>query len=43
MALWLVGALHGRDHARQVRRYIQCEPAPRYLADEPVSDAVRGF
>ena len=40
MALWLVGALHGRDHARQVRRYIQYEPAPPYLADEPVSDAV---
>jgi transcriptional regulator GlxA family with amidase domain len=35
MALWLVGALHGRDHARQVRRYIQYEPAPPYLADEP--------
>jgi hypothetical protein len=40
MALWLVGALHGRDHARQVRRYIQYDPAPPYLADEPVSDAV---
>jgi transcriptional regulator GlxA family with amidase domain len=37
MALWLVGALHGRDHARQVRRYIQYEPAPPYLADEPVA------
>ena len=37
MALWLVGALHGRDHARQVRRYIQYEPAPPYLADEPAS------
>jgi transcriptional regulator GlxA family with amidase domain len=35
MALWLVGALHGRDHARAVRRYIQYEPAPPYLADEP--------
>jgi transcriptional regulator GlxA family with amidase domain len=35
MALWLVGALHGREHARQVRRYIQYEPAPPYLADEP--------
>jgi transcriptional regulator GlxA family with amidase domain len=34
MALWLVGALHGRDHARAVRRYIQYEPAPPYLADE---------
>ncbi|MGN5380704.1 DJ-1/PfpI family protein [Streptomyces lasalocidi] len=36
MALWLVGRLHGRDHARAVRRYIQYEPAPPYLADEPV-------
>lgn len=35
MALWLVGRLHGRDHARAVRRYIQYEPAPPYLADEP--------
>ncbi|MFC6091493.1 DJ-1/PfpI family protein [Saccharothrix lopnurensis] len=35
MALWLVGRLHGRDHARQVRRYAQYEPAPPYLADEP--------
>jgi transcriptional regulator GlxA family with amidase domain len=37
MALWLVGALHGRDHARQVRRYIQYDPAPPYLADEPIA------
>jgi transcriptional regulator GlxA family with amidase domain len=37
MALWLVGALHGRDHARQVRRYIQYDPAPPYLADEPAA------
>jgi transcriptional regulator GlxA family with amidase domain len=36
MALWLVGALHGREHARAVRRYIQYEPAPPYLADEPL-------
>ena len=36
MALWLVGALHGREHARAVRRQIQYEPAPPYLADEPV-------
>ena len=36
MALWLVGRLHGRDHSRSVRRYIQYEPAPPYLADEPV-------
>jgi transcriptional regulator GlxA family with amidase domain len=35
MALWLVGRLHGREHAREVRRYIQYEPAPPYMADEP--------
>ncbi|MEG8280203.1 DJ-1/PfpI family protein [Streptomyces sp. AHA2] len=35
-ALWLVGRLHGRDHARAVRRCLQYEPAPPYLADEPV-------
>ncbi len=35
-ALWLVGRLHGRDHARAVRRYIQYDPAPPYLADEPL-------
>jgi transcriptional regulator GlxA family with amidase domain len=35
MALWLVGRLHGREHSRAVRRYIQYEPAPPYLADEP--------
>jgi transcriptional regulator GlxA family with amidase domain len=37
MALWLVGRLHGREHARSVRRYIQYEPAPPYLADEPLN------
>ncbi|MGN9783802.1 DJ-1/PfpI family protein [Nonomuraea sp. ZG12] len=36
MALWLIGRLHGRDHARAVCRYIQYEPAPPYLADEPI-------
>ncbi|MGW0484579.1 DJ-1/PfpI family protein [Nonomuraea sp. NPDC003214] len=35
-ALWLVGRLHGRDHARAVRREIQYDPAPPYLADEPL-------
>jgi transcriptional regulator GlxA family with amidase domain len=40
MALWLIGALHGRDHSRQVRRHIQYEPAPPYLADEPLADPV---
>jgi transcriptional regulator GlxA family with amidase domain len=34
MALWLVGRIHGRDHARAVRRHIQYEPAPPYLADD---------
>ncbi|MGP4096796.1 DJ-1/PfpI family protein [Nonomuraea sp. KM90] len=38
-ALWLVGRLHGRDHARAVRRALQYDPAPPYLADEPVPDA----
>jgi transcriptional regulator GlxA family with amidase domain len=37
MALWLVGRIHGREHARAVRRYIQYEPAPPYLADEPTN------
>jgi transcriptional regulator GlxA family with amidase domain len=35
MALWLVGHVHGRHHARAVRRYIHYDPAPPYLADEP--------
>ncbi|TYB61810.1 DJ-1/PfpI family protein [Nonomuraea sp. PA05] len=35
-ALWLVGRLHGRDHARAVRGQMQYEPAPPYLADEPL-------
>ena len=35
-ALWLVGQLHGRDHAGAARREIQYEPAPPYLADEPL-------
>jgi hypothetical protein len=37
MALWLVGRLHGRDHARRVLRHVQYEPAPPYLADEPLA------
>ncbi|MER7494477.1 DJ-1/PfpI family protein [Streptomyces pharetrae] len=36
-ALWLVGRLHGRDHARAVRRELQYDPAPPYLADEPLA------
>lgn len=30
MALWVVGQLHGPDHAREVQRYIQYDPAPPY-------------
>jgi transcriptional regulator GlxA family with amidase domain len=37
MSLWLVGRIHGRPHARAVRRYIQYDPAPPYLADEPLA------
>jgi transcriptional regulator GlxA family with amidase domain len=37
LALWLVGRIHGRPHARAVRRYIQYDPAPPYLADEPIT------
>jgi len=33
MALWLVGQIHGRDHARATQRYIQYDPAPPYAAD----------
>lgn len=36
MALWLIGRLHGREHSRHVRQKIQYEPAPPYLADEPL-------
>jgi transcriptional regulator GlxA family with amidase domain len=34
--LWLVGRLYGREHARAVRRALQYDPAPPYLADEPL-------
>lgn len=30
MALWLIGRIHGRQHARAVRRYIQYDPAPPF-------------
>jgi putative intracellular protease/amidase len=30
---WLVGQLHGVEHARATRRYIQYDPAPPYMAD----------
>ncbi|WP_067825274.1 DJ-1/PfpI family protein [Actinomadura kijaniata] len=33
MSLWLVDHLHGRDHFKQVRGYMQYDPAPPY-ADE---------
>ena len=33
---YFVGRLHGREHAREVMRTIQYEPAPPYLADEAV-------
>jgi transcriptional regulator GlxA family with amidase domain len=36
MALWLIGRIHGRDHARHVRHKIQYDPAPPYTADEPL-------
>jgi transcriptional regulator GlxA family with amidase domain len=35
MSLWLVGRINGREHARAVRRYLQYEPAPPYMADVP--------
>jgi hypothetical protein len=37
IALWLIGRIHGRRHARFVRRGIQYEPAPPYTADEPLA------
>jgi transcriptional regulator GlxA family with amidase domain len=33
MALWLIGQMHGRAHARATQRYIQYDPAPPYAAD----------
>jgi transcriptional regulator GlxA family with amidase domain len=33
MALWLVGQIHGVDHARQVQRFMEYDPAPPYTAD----------
>ena len=33
MALWLVGQIHGVDAARLVRRGIEYDPAPPYLAE----------
>ena len=33
MALWLVGQIHGREHARNVQRLIEYDPAPPYTAE----------
>ena len=33
MALWLVGQIHTPDHARQVRKILQYDPAPPYTAE----------
>jgi transcriptional regulator GlxA family with amidase domain len=33
MALWLIGQLHEPEHARQVRKFIQYDPAPPYTAE----------
>lgn len=33
MALWLLGQLHTHDHAREVRRILQYDPAPPYTAE----------
>ena len=40
MALWVTGQIYGRDHARAVSKYIQYDPAPPYLADEPLPPAL---
>lgn len=32
MALWLVGQMHGEDHARFTQRFMQYDPAPPYAA-----------
>jgi transcriptional regulator GlxA family with amidase domain len=33
MALWLVGQIHSPNHAREVRRFLQYDPAPPYTAE----------
>jgi transcriptional regulator GlxA family with amidase domain len=33
MTLWLVGQVHGVDHARAVQKAIEYEPAPPYSAE----------
>ncbi len=32
MALWLVGQMHGQDHARRTQHAMQYDPAPPYAA-----------
>ncbi|MEQ9198148.1 MAG: DJ-1/PfpI family protein [Parvibaculum sp.] len=32
MALWLVGQMHGEEHARFTQRFMQYDPAPPYTA-----------
>ena len=33
MALWLIGEIHSPDHAREVRKILQYDPAPPYGAE----------
>ena len=33
MALWLIGQLHSPEHARDVRKFMQYDPAPPYTAE----------
>jgi transcriptional regulator GlxA family with amidase domain len=33
MALWLVGQIHGVEHARRTQRFMEYEPAPPYAAE----------
>ena len=33
MALWLVGQLHSPEHAREVKKLLQYDPAPPYMAE----------
>lgn len=34
MALWLLGQIHGVEHARDTQHYIQYDPAPPYSSDD---------
>jgi transcriptional regulator GlxA family with amidase domain len=33
MSLWLVGQIHGAEHARQTQRFMEYDPAPPYAAE----------